>query len=68
MAKLAVKIAEQKKERTYAVEVSASKFERLAAAFGFFGKEFIGSIDRAEKDVRQGKTKKIRSFSDLLKR
>lgn len=67
MAKLAVKIAEKRKEKTYAVEVSATKFERLAAAFGFFGKEFIESIERSEKNIRQGKVKKIRSFSDLLK-
>ncbi len=68
MAILAVKVAEKKQEKTFAVEVSAAKFERLAAAFGFFGKDFLASIARAEKDIYQGKVKKIRSFADLLKR
>ncbi len=47
------------------VEVDADKFERLAADFGFYSPAFLRSLERAEKDYRVGRVKKIRSLKSL---
>ena len=41
--------------------MDAYKFEKMAAIFGLFGKEFIKSLNRAEKDYKAGRVKKIKS-------
>jgi hypothetical protein len=47
------------------VEIDAGQFERLAAQFGFFGDDFLKSIDQAEKDIRAGRVRKIKSLREL---
>jgi len=49
------------------VEMDVEKFERLAADLGFFSPEFLKSLDRAEKDYRAGRFKKIKSLKELRK-
>ena len=66
MASLTVNVrAKTKLGKKILVEFDADKFERLAADFGFFGPDFIQSIERAEKDYRAGRVKKIRSLKSL---
>jgi len=47
--------------------MDVEKFERLAADLGFFSPEFLKSLDRAEKDYRAGRFKKIKSLKELRK-
>ena len=49
------------------IEMDAVKFERLAANLGLFNSEFLKSLDRAEKDCRTGKIRKIKSLKELGK-
>lgn len=49
------------------IEMDANKFEKLAGDFGFFSPDFIKSLERAEKDFRGGRIKKISSLKDLKK-
>ena len=49
------------------VSFNADKFERIAAHFGMFRKEFIESVERAEKDIKVGKIRKIKSLAVLRK-
>lgn len=67
MASLPVTVrpASRARRRTLRIEVDAEKFERLAADFGFFGPEFLASLDRAEADVRTGRVRKISSLRAL---
>ena len=68
MPSLKVKIRSSRKQRKkFTVEVDANKFERLAADFGFFNPEFLKSIERAEKDYKMGRAKKINSLRELRK-
>lgn len=53
------------KDKTFRIEMNASRFERIAAGFGFFNPEFLKSIKRAETDVRAGRVRIIKSFADL---
>ena len=66
MASMPVAVT-RKAHRTsrYIVEFDADKLERLASACGWFHPEFIESVDRAEKDIRAGRMKVLRSFRDL---
>lgn len=64
---LNIKVDNNKKERRFLVDLDAEKFERLAASFGFFNARFLKSLDKAEKDIKKGKTKKIKSLKDLVK-
>lgn len=57
--------AKQKKIR---IEIDAAQFERLAANLGLFSREFLQSLDRAEREVTQGRVKKLRSLKDLRRR
>jgi len=54
-----------KRSRKTVVEFDADQFERMAAAFGFFNPEFLKSLDRAEKDIKAGRVKRLRSLKDL---
>lgn len=47
------------------VELDADKFERLAANFGSFNSAFLKSIERAEREIAQGKGKALKSLRDL---
>lgn len=54
-----------KLKRKLKIEVDADKFERLAAIFGFFNKDFLRSIDTAEEEYSSGEVEKISSLKDL---
>ncbi len=56
-----------KQNKKIIVEMDAYKFEKMAAIFGLFGKEFIKSLNRAEKDYKAGRVKKIKSLKELSK-
>ncbi len=47
------------------IEIDRNRFERLADSLGLFNTEFLESVDRAEADIRSGRTKKLRSLRDL---
>lgn len=53
--------------RKILVEMDAERFEKLAASLGFFSPEFLESLDRAEKDYKTGRIKKIKSLKELRK-
>ena len=53
--------------RRILIEMDAEKFEKLAASLGLFSPEFLKSLDRAEKDCRAGRIKKIKSLKELRK-
>ncbi len=55
----------KKRNNRVLVEMNADRFERLAAEFGFFGKEFLKSLERAEKDVKAGRIRKVQSLKQL---
>ncbi len=55
----------KKRNNRVLVEMNADRFERLAAEFGFFGKEFLNSLERAEKDVKAGRIRKVQSLKQL---
>ncbi len=55
----------KKRNNRVLVEMNADRFERLAAEFGFFGKEFLNSLERAQKDVKAGRIRKVQSLKQL---
>jgi len=55
----------KKRNNRVLVEMSADRFERLAADLGFFSKEFLNSLERAEKDVKAGRIRKVQSLKQL---
>jgi hypothetical protein len=68
MSSLAITIKPaSKRPRKILIEMDANKFEKLAGNFGFFNPDFIKSLDRAERDYKAGKVKKIKSLRELRK-
>lgn len=63
MATLEVTI--KKKNNRVVVEMDAKRFERLAADFGLFSRDFLTSLARAERDVKAGRLTKIKSLRDV---
>jgi hypothetical protein len=49
------------------VEMDADRFERVASALGFFNPEFLVSVDRAEREIKAGKVRRLVSLKDLRK-
>lgn len=47
------------------IEVNSEQFERLASSLGFFGTDFLNSLQRAEHEIAHGKLKHLRSLRDL---
>ncbi len=50
------------------VELDRNRLERLAGDLGFFSTEFLASLDRAEEDIRAGRTRTVNSLRTLRKR
>lgn len=57
-----------KVEKKVTVQFDRNRFERLAGSLGLFSDDFLNSIARAKKDIRQGRVKKLRSLRDLRSR
>ena len=49
----------------FRVERDIDKFERLADALGLYNPEFLKSLERSEKNYRQGRYRKINSLKEL---
>lgn len=64
---IAVKKKNPISSRRISIEVDATKLERLADLLGLYRPEFLQSLDRAESDVKAGRTKIIRSPRDLMR-
>lgn len=58
----------QTRSRKLVVELDADRFERLAANLGLFNPAFLASLERAEREVAQGKARRLRSLRDLRRR
>ncbi len=58
----------KKRNHRVLIEMDADRFEKLAADFGFFSKDFLRSLEQAEKDVKAGRVRKIQSLKDLRQR
>lgn len=58
----------KKKNHRVLIEMDADRFEKLAADFGFFSKDFLKSLEQAEKDVKAGRVRKIQSLKELRQR
>lgn len=67
MKSLTIDIKPNIKSKKIVIEMDADKFEKLAGDFGFFNPEFLKSLDRAEKDYKTGRIKKISSLRELRK-
>ena len=65
MDSLPIKIT-NKGSKIYRVDIDANRLERLAEALGFYHPSFLKELDNAEKDIQNGRTKKIQSFRDLM--
>ena len=59
-----MKIKTKAGQRKVVVEFDADKFEKVAAAFGFFGSDFLSSLENAEKDIKAGRVRKIQSLKN----
>lgn len=64
MEKLMLNITKRRMKRIV-VEMDATRLERLATALGFYSDDFIKSLERAERDVKEGRVKKLSSMRDL---
>ncbi len=65
MASLTVIIKPAARDRRVRVEMNAEEFERVAASLGFFNPEFLKGLNRAERDYKAGRVKKIKSLKEL---
>jgi hypothetical protein len=65
MVSLNITIKQGKIKGSKIVQFSLEEFERLAASFGMINPEIIKRINKAERDVRSGKIRKINSLKDL---
>jgi len=50
---------------TFTMEFDMDRFERVAAALGMVSKECLASIAQSEKEIKAGKTRKIKSLREL---
>lgn len=65
MVSLNITIKQGKKRGSKVIQFSLEEFERLAASFGMINPEIVKRINKAEKDVKSGKIRKINSLKDL---
>jgi hypothetical protein len=66
MASLNITIKQREnRSRKATIELDADKFEKLAGVFGLFSSDFLKSLSRAEKDIKAGRVKKVKSLKEL---
>ena len=65
LAMSSLELTIKKRNHRVVVEMDADRFEKLAADFGFFSKDFLKSLERAEKDAKAGRTRKVQSLKEL---
>lgn len=65
---LKLNIRPKTRGRRVVVEIDADRFERLAADLGFFGKEFLASIGRAEREISGRKLNRLQGLRGLRSR
>ena len=56
---------EKSRSGKFRIEVDIDKLERLADALGLYNPEFLKSLERSEKDYREGRYRKITSLKEL---
>jgi hypothetical protein len=52
-------------QRKILIKVDIEKMEKLLSLLGFFSEDFLKSLERAEKNIKEGKIKKIKSLKEL---
>jgi len=62
---LIINIQPNSTKKTVTIEMDALRFERVAANLGFFNKEFIKSLESAERQIATKKLRKLNSLRDL---
>jgi len=62
MATLDVKINRKK----ILIKLGVEKMEKLLSLLGFFNPEFLKSLERAERNIKEGKIRKIKSLSSFF--
>ena len=67
MVSLNITIKEGKNKSHKMIEFDVGQFERLAAALNMFNPDFIKRLNKAEKDIKAGRIRKINSLKDLDK-
>ena len=67
MVSLNITIKQDKKSQKKMVEFDIGQFERLATELGMFDPDFIKRLNKAEKDIKAGRIRKIKSLRDLDK-
>ena len=61
----ALEVTIKKKNNRVVVEMNADRFEKLAADFGLFSRDFLESLSRAERDIKASRLKKIKSLREV---
>ncbi|MEK7655290.1 MAG: hypothetical protein AAB386_01245 [Patescibacteria group bacterium] len=54
-------------KRKVKLEFNATTFEELARLLGYYSPEFLQSLERAERDIKEGRVYPISSLHKLLK-
>lgn len=49
----------------FRVEINRDRLERVVDSLGLFTRGFIESLDRAEEDIRRGRTRPVKSLRSL---
>lgn len=49
----------------FRIEINRDRLERVVDSLGLFTRGFIESLDRAEEDVRRGRTRSVKSLRSL---
>lgn len=63
-----ITILDKPTARKIRLEIDAGGLEKLAASLGFFSPDFVKSLERAEKDYRTGRVRKVKSLRQLRNR
>ncbi|MEK7080608.1 MAG: hypothetical protein AAB925_02120 [Patescibacteria group bacterium] len=65
MVSLNITIKQGKNRSKKMIEFDVNEFEKLAALFGMFNPDFLKSLARAEKDIKAGRVREIKSLKEL---
>lgn len=68
MVPLDITITQGKNIHKKMVEFDVDQLERLAAVLGMFNPDFLKSIARAEKDIKAGRVREVKSLKELRKK
>ena len=59
-------IKTEDKNKTFSISFDLKKFEKVASVFGFYNQDFLNSLEKSEKDIKNKRFSPAKSLKEMM--